>query len=163
MLSTRQDNTPRQRPLDRLSNPVSDTFGPTTPETARETPWAGIPMPVHVMTTSTNTRVRAILRTLVLDQEHRYPIQTRVQIRFRARSCRERRVIAGLMQLRTRTMCDQIIIISKVDFRVQVPRPGRRRVVREGVARQRTVVRRKTKLQPRVVSCVHSVHLGSSA
>ncbi|KAI9568064.1 DnaJ domain-containing protein [Boletus coccyginus] len=35
-------------------------------------------------------------------------------------------------------------------FRVQVPRHGRHRVVREGVLRQLTVVRRKTKLQQRV-------------
>jgi hypothetical protein len=139
--SIRQDNTPKRRPPDPLNNLVSNTFGPTTPATAREIPT------LHAMTTSTNTRARAITRIAVLNRDHRHRIQPHAQIRFRAHSCKERRVIAhpDLAQLHSPAILDQTP--SRMVFRVQVPRPG---WVREGVPSQPRVARRKTKLQQRV-------------
>ena len=153
----RQDNTPKRRPPDPLNNLVSKTFGPTTPETAREIPWA-VTQTLHAMTTSTNTRVQAITRITVLIRDHRHRIQPHARIRFRAHSCNERRVIAhpGLALLHSPPILGQIL--GRMVFGIQVPRPGWHRLVREGIPFQPMVVRRETMLQQRVGYCVHSGH-----
>lgn len=141
MRHIRQDNIPKRRLPDPLSNLALHTFGPTTPETVREIPWMVIPM-LHAMAT-TNMRVRGITRINVLSRDH-------PQTHFRTHMYRERRVIADLrLDLpRSRIVLDQML--SKVVLRVHVPRSGPRRVVREGVTRHLMVIRRKTKLQQRV-------------
>lgn len=159
MHPTCQASTPRRRPPDRLNKPVSNTFGPPTPGTVRKETWARIPMPMAIQTPGTNARVRP----LFFDQNHRYLIQAHGQIRSRARSCRERRVIVGRTRLLSRTMTD--LTIGKATFRVRVPHPGGHRMMREGVliARRLMVVRHKTKLQQKAASCAHSEHRGLSA
>ena len=152
----RRDNILKQRPPDPLNNQVLNTFGRTTPETAHEIPWVVI-LTVHDTTITTNTRAaRAIIITRIIVPSRDRSRRIQAQIHFRTRSCRERRVIAvlGLELLHSRTIFHPTF--SRMVFRVQVPRPGRRQVVSRGIPRQPTAVRRKTRLQQRVELYVHS-------
>ena len=139
----RRDSTPRRPPPGRLNNPALNTFGPPTTGTAGK-----IQRDIPALTTLTNAPAQ-VLGTIPQDPRRLIWALDRAQTRSRARSCRERRATAG------RAIRNRIIIISKGGFRTRVLRRGQQQVVTGGVARPRTVIRRGTKRQQRVVSYVH--------